>query len=228
MGTNFGLWPLIGKSLAIISDARLSGRADQVAVVERILSITGEDSITVDRKNLTPLTLRLPTRFMILTNELPRLSDASGAIVSRFILIRTTKSWLGREDHNLTNRLLDELPGILLWAIQGWRQLRQQGRFTQPESSLQALGEMQDLASPVAAFIRQRCAVHPGERVPPPELFDAWRKWSEEQGREKLVGTLATFGRDVMAVMPELQRKRLREGDDRQWVYVGIGLLNQF
>lgn len=36
MGTNFGLWPLIGKSLAIISDARLSGRADQVAVVERI------------------------------------------------------------------------------------------------------------------------------------------------------------------------------------------------
>ena len=59
MATNFGLWSLIGKSVAIISDARLSGRADQVAVVERLLSISGEDAITIDRKNLQPLTCRV-------------------------------------------------------------------------------------------------------------------------------------------------------------------------
>ncbi len=228
MGTNFGLWPLIGKSLAIISDARLSGRADQVAVVERILSITGEDSITIDRKNLTPLTLRLPTRFMILTNELPRLSDASGAIVSRFIMVRTTRSWLGKEDRELTNRLLEELPGILLWAIQGWQQLRQQGRFIQPDSSIDAMREMADLASPIGAFIRDVCVVGPAESATPSELFDAWRKWCESQGREKMVGTLATFSRDLLAAEPLLQKKRLREGDDRHRVYMGIGLRNQF
>lgn len=228
MGTNFGLWPLIGKSLAIISDARLSGRADQVAVVERILSITGEDSITVDRKNLTPLTLRLPTRFMILTNELPRLSDASGAIVSRFIMVRTTRSWLGKEDHDLTDRLLGELPGILLWAIQGWKRLRDRGRFIQPESSIEALADMADLASPIAAFVRECCVVGAGERVPPAELFDAWRKWCGLQGRENMAGTLSTFSRDLLATEPLLQKKRLREGDDRQRVYWGIGLRNQF
>lgn len=42
LATNFGLWPLIGKTAAIIPDARLSGRADQAAVVERLLSISGE------------------------------------------------------------------------------------------------------------------------------------------------------------------------------------------
>ena len=38
------------QALAIISDARLGGRADQHAIAERLLSITGEDTITVDRK----------------------------------------------------------------------------------------------------------------------------------------------------------------------------------
>src|SRR4030095_16234340 len=50
LSTNFGLQDLIGKSLALISDARLSGKADNKVVVERLLSISGEDSLTIDRK----------------------------------------------------------------------------------------------------------------------------------------------------------------------------------
>src|SRR5262249_45111110 len=41
----FGLAPLIGKPLAVISDARFSGRDDGI-VVERLLSISGEDTLT--------------------------------------------------------------------------------------------------------------------------------------------------------------------------------------
>ena len=63
LGTNFGLQPLIGKRLAIISDARLGGRADQQAIAERLLSITGEDAITTDRKNIAAWTGRLQVRF---------------------------------------------------------------------------------------------------------------------------------------------------------------------
>jgi integrase len=103
----FGLWPMLGKSVAVISDARLSGRADQAIIVERILSITGEDAQTIDRKNLAPVTVKLPTRFVIVTNELPRLGDASGALVSRMLLLKTTNSFFGSEDHGLTDRLSD-------------------------------------------------------------------------------------------------------------------------
>ena len=80
LGTNFGLWSLIGKRLGIIGDARLSGRTDQAIITERLLTISGEDAIDVDRKNLPPVTLKLPTRLMVLTNELPKLADASGAL----------------------------------------------------------------------------------------------------------------------------------------------------
>src|SRR5262249_54382452 len=43
---NFGLMPLLGKPVAIISDARLSGRTDTAAVVEQLLAISGEDART--------------------------------------------------------------------------------------------------------------------------------------------------------------------------------------
>jgi putative DNA primase/helicase len=59
-------------------DARLGSRADNMIAVERLLSISGEDTITIDRKYRDPWTGRLPARFMILTNELPRFSDSSG------------------------------------------------------------------------------------------------------------------------------------------------------
>ncbi len=85
LATNFGLWPLLGKSVAIVNDARLGHRSDQAIVVERLLSISGEDALTIDRKNLTPVTCKLSTRLMLLTNELPRLSDARQCIGTRTI-----------------------------------------------------------------------------------------------------------------------------------------------
>ena len=64
LATNFGLSPLLGKPVAVIDDARLSGRADAAAVTERLLTASGEGAITVDRKHLPPVTVRLirPTR----------------------------------------------------------------------------------------------------------------------------------------------------------------------
>ena len=77
LGTNFGLSPLLGKPLAVISDATLAG-ADVHQVVERLLSVFGEDLLTVDRKYRDPWTGYLPERFVVLFNELPRFGDAWG------------------------------------------------------------------------------------------------------------------------------------------------------
>ena len=139
LSTNFGLWPFLGKSLAIVSDARLSGRTDSQIVVERLLSISGEDALTIDRKNLEPVTGKLPTRIMLLSNELPRLGDSSVPLAGRMLLLRLRESFYGREDHALTDKLLSELPGILNWAIVGWSTLRGRGRFAQPESAADLL-----------------------------------------------------------------------------------------
>jgi putative DNA primase/helicase len=223
LGTNFGLWPLLGKSAAIVSDARLSGRTDTATVTERLLSISGEDSLTVDRKNLSPVTVKIPARLILLTNELPRLGDASGALTGRMVVLRLCQSWYGKEDVNLTDRLLAELPGILLWAIAGWQRLRERGHFVQPDAGKELLGELEDLSSPIGAFVRERCLIGPGHRAAVADLFAAWNKWCGEKGRKE-PGTEATFGRDLLAAVPSLRRVRPRDGEERYRAYEGIAL----
>ena len=223
LGTNFGLAPLIGKRLAIISDVRLSGRADQHAIAERLLSITGEDAITIDRKYAPAWTGQLGSRFLILSNELPRLADVSGALAGRFVLLLLTESFYGREDPGLTGKLLTELPAILNWAIAGWSRLRDVGHFKQPASAQQAMEQLEDLASPVGAFLRECCMIGPLHVSRASDVFAAWADWCTAQGREH-TGTVQSFGRDLRAAVPGLKMVQPREGDGRTRSYQGLGL----
>lgn len=221
--TNFGLAPLIGKPLAIISDARLSGRSDQQAVVERLLSISGEDAITIDRKYQSAWTGKLPTRFLILSNELPRLGDSSGALASRFIILRLERSFLGNEDIDLTGKLLAELPQVFHWAVEGWRRMQERQHFIQPASAVDAVTELTDLASPVIAFVRECCVVGEECRVSMDQLYQAWCLWSSEQGHQRC-GTKQVLGKNIRAVVPRLKAIRPASDRGRERWYCGVGL----
>jgi putative DNA primase/helicase len=162
LGSEFGLSPLIGKSLAVIADARFNGK-NASAVVERLLSISGEDAQTINRKYREPWTGRLGTRFHVISNELPQLPDASNALTERIIVLPTTRSWLHKEDHQLEGRFVPELPGILNWALDGLSRLmlHNDNRFTRVATADEMVQTMRDLASPVAAFVRDRCTLRP-------------------------------------------------------------------
>jgi putative DNA primase/helicase len=223
LSSNFGLMPLIGKPLAIVSDARL-GNSPADAVVERLLSITGEDRLTIDRKYQTHWTGKLPTRFMLLSNELPKFKDSSGVIANRFLILRMTKSWLRNEDRELANKLRPELPSILDWALQGLDTLNQCGRLTEPQSSRDMVVQMQDMASPVSAFVRERCVRTANAVVTRDELYAAWKTWAENNGHH--AGAKSTFGRDLHAVVPEIKDSRSgRIGGVQVRCYSYIGLL---
>lgn len=216
---NFGLQPLLGKSLAVVSDARFAGE-NVMTVVERLLCISGEDSITIDRKFLGSVTMQLPTKFVFLTNELPRFSDSSTALAGRFLVLRLTKSFYGNEDVGLTKALMAELPGILMWALYGWERLHSRGRFLEPESSRAAITDIEDLSSPVNAFVRERCVVGPGQRVSCADLYSAWCGWCTAEGRTSHT-TAQVFGRDLAAAVPGVNRRR---STGRPAFYEGITL----
>ncbi|MFE0251759.1 phage/plasmid primase, P4 family [Streptomyces sp. NPDC059010] len=222
LGTNFGLATLVGKPLAVISDARLSGN-DNSQVVERLLTISGEDTIDIDRKYREAWTGRLPTRLMLLSNELPHFGDASGVIARRFVVLNMTVSWLGKEDTSLTDRLAAEMPGILNWALEGLARLESTGRITEPSSSREAVTTMQDTASPTSAFVRERCATGPTCSVPVDDLWAVWREWAEDNNVRS--GTKQVFGRNLLSVVPQLNRSRPRApSGERLAVYNGIAL----
>jgi putative DNA primase/helicase len=218
---DFGLAPLLGKPLAVISDARLSGRGSQV-VVERLLAISGEDTITVNRKYRDQWTGKLPSRFMVISNELPQLGDASAAIAGRFVALLLSRSWLGKEDLALEPELHAELPGILNWALDGLERLSESNTFTRPESTDEAVTALRDLASPVAAFIRDQCVTGTDCEVAVDELWDAWKVWAENNGHAR--STKQVLGRNLRAALPRVRVVQPRQADDRYRAYAGVEL----
>jgi putative DNA primase/helicase len=212
----------VGRSDAFAQHVRLSNKSDGTIAVERLLSISGEDSLTVDRKYRDPWTGHLPARFLILTNELPRFTDASGALASRFVILVLTETFLGRENPRLSDELLEEAPSIFNWALEGLDRLRARGHFREPTSSVDAMRRLRDLASPVSAFTREACVIGPEHEIDKDELWAAWKNWSENEGMPK--STKALLMRDLCAAFPGIRPKRGQREGDRVQMVVGISL----
>ncbi|MEN3229204.1 phage/plasmid primase, P4 family [Methylorubrum rhodesianum] len=223
LGSPFGLEPLIDKTLAVVGDARLSGRADQAPIVENLLSISGEDIRTINRKYMPSWTGQLPTRFFISTNLVPRLTDESGALAKRFIIVTLDQTFLGREDLDLKSRLLNDLPGILNWARDGYLRLRERRRFVQPSSGAEAIEDLETLSSPITAFLRAKCEVGAGYEVEVDRFFQAWKGWCEAEGRQN-AGTKNQLGRDLKSVLPAVKTVQHRSHGSVDRYYAGIRL----
>lgn len=219
----FGLEPLLNKSLALISDARLNSRGNNNVIIERLLSISGEDPLTINRKFKTPFTIQLPTRIMLMSNELPEIKDASGALTNRYLVLTMKKSWLGKEDSLLYNRLKTELPYILTWALKGLKRLKQRGHFIQPISSAPTIEDLEAATSPVKAFVSERCTLTACGNIAVQDLYDAWRDWCMRSGISK-PGSVQSLGKLLKAAFPELYVSRPQDDSGRTRQYVGITL----
>lgn len=217
----FGEQPLIGKSLAVLSDVSWNAR-DVGEAVEILKKISGEDSRDVNRKNRETWHGKLGVRFMILGNDAPQFTDASGALVGRMIHVKFTRSFFNAEDPTLTGRLLTELPGILNWALDGLDRLTQRGRFQPPDSSAAAEREIMRGTSPVYGFIDDLADINPD--APPVllnKLFAVYRKWcSDEEGRDRKA-TKSVFSRNLRSVGNGVidVRREMVNGKRDQWVY---------
>jgi putative DNA primase/helicase len=222
LAKDFGKKKLIGKPACVMSDVRFSKRSDPASVAENLLSISGEDTVCIQRKFLDDWIGRLRTRFTMATNELPRLEDSSGALVERFLVLQLTQSWAGREDTTLFDRLSGELSGILNWALVGYGRLMESRRFDMPDSSADVIISMRAGASPISAFVEERCDLGSTLSVPKDVLFMQWVNWSGVNGQP--CGTSAEFGKALKAAFPEIKDQRPRKDGARIWAYGGIGM----
>ena len=136
------------------------------------------------------MTAKLSARFLLFTNELPRLNDASGALPGRMILLRLTQSWYGKEDTSLTDAASGRIARNPLWAIAGWQRLRDRGHFVQPDASRDMIDDLADLASPVGAFVRERASVGPGAQVERSIAFRRLEKLVRQSKGERPSGRL--------------------------------------
>lgn len=218
----FGLAKCIGRPLAIIPDARIGNRVDQALIVERLLSISGEDRVAIDRKYRESWEGRLPTRLMVCSNELPRLQDTTGALPNRYLVLPMVKSFLGEEDKNLEKEIMAELPGIVLWAIAGFHKLAAAGKISQPKAGQERLNVLEDLCSPILAFFREFYTEtgDVADKIPADDLQREWKEWCEKTGH--MAGSVQNFLKNLTDAHPRISKKKARVNNASTWAYVGI------
>ena len=203
----------------MVSDARIdglgfgSGRRPDIGLVEVVLNITGEDALSINRKNKSHWIGRLNTRIMIISNKVPTFHDPSGAIISRFLALSFDLSFEGKEDRMLTDKLILELPGIANWAIEGYRRLTRRGRFIQPDQGRHIIAKMQKATALVRDFVAERCKLETDVETDEDRLYADYRRWAEDTGhRPQAKGSMLD---DLCDAFPD-QVKRVRTGSGRE------------
>ncbi len=224
LGQHFGMECLIGKQVAVVGDARVAGETSNL--VSRLLSISGEDTIEIPRKGRKSWSGKLGTRFMVLSNLPPRLTDGSAAIINRIVALHFSRSFAKNPDRELEERCAVELPGILLWALAGLERLNARGHFQQPESGKTEIEKMFALASPLRSFVDERCEIGPEHVVVEQDLYRDWTYWCQNVGHHP--GTLIKLSADLTVQYPAVKSGYRPRVDNKPGprCFVGIKLAN--
>jgi len=207
--SNFGLQNFIGKGLATIGDARF-GKSDK-GLNARLLSLTSNDELPVDVKYGKPLSVNLPVRLMIATNETPNFIEASDALARRFVALVFDKSFAENPDHGLFDRLKKEIPGIARWALEGLRDIEREGKFTETKKGRELQTRMIQESAFVRMFVEECCVLDPSAKVSNDALFAEFAVWAEQNRMP--VANRQRFGRELLDAFPgQITEGKFRTG----------------
>lgn len=232
LAAHFGLEPLIGKSLLTFGDVRWANSNASVAI-QRMLEISGEDKVTIPRKNKTDWEGTLGVRIMFAGNDMPRFTDPGGAMTNRLRIINFTQSFAGREDPHLTDRLIGELPGIFNWALEGLDRLASTGKFTESARGASLRARVADGGDAFSAFAEEYLEPAADESVWcfEDDVVRAYSEWCERTRRTRDSSTAETIRASVMDAFPDVKNskhtrksKRTDSGPRKVRAFVGLRL----
>ncbi|MGE5647505.1 MAG: phage/plasmid primase, P4 family [Acidobacteriota bacterium] len=180
-----------------------------------VKTLTGGDRVRARRLHENSYEFDPTWKIWLATNHKPAIRGTDPAIWSRLKLIPFEVSFSGREDRGLKQRLRDEMPGILAWAVEGCLRWQDDG-LEFPDSVLNATAEYRDESDQVGRFVEEECITLPNCQSPARALYGAYRKWAEGAGEGVVSET--EFGRRMTD--RGLEKKHTRRGK----TYIGVGL----
>ena len=149
-------------------------------------------------------------------NDRPIVKDTGNAIWRRLKLIPFNRTFSEHEkDVNLLPTLESELSGILNFALDGLRRLRQRGRLPESAAVTAAISEYKQESNPVAQWVEDETTTIAGTLTASngtlqSNLYLSYSAWCNRNGRQELNST--NFGKEL---------KRLRIGHRK----VNVGMV---
>lgn len=181
LGVNrFLLAGIVGKRVLTFTEA--SGSAMLPDALYKALT-GGSDEIYADVKNRDPITFRPEAKVWWAMNEMPRISDRSGATTRRIVIIPFNRSI--PQEHRILDleaRLMAERSGIFNLCVNHLRRVVDQGRFDTCAQSDALLQEYVMENDTEATFIEECCVRGEQNKVRGQDLYNRYASWCQNNG----------------------------------------------
>lgn len=211
-GQQFGLEGLINKTVNIAAENEMG---DKALKTESFKAIVSGDQITINLKHRPAISYKPHCKLVFVQNTLPDLMDVTNGLFRKITIVPFRRTFKPNErNKDLTQELLEELPGILNWAIIGLKRLRENKyQFSQCHAIEECHRNYYAEQNPVKEFFLDHIALKEGARTKRSDFHVKYKQWLDMQGIDGK-GTKAnqTFWRNFKIVLenecvPIVQKK---------------------
>lgn len=188
-------------------------------------AVTGEDQILAEEKGLKPFEFENSAKAWFSGNDIPPSEgDDSDAYYIRWIILDFPNAFTNNADPDLINKIStdEELSGVLNAALMSLHNLLDRGQF-EYHIDIEAKTKAYDMGSnTVKAFVKYECVVRRDLTTPKADLYDAYKVFCEDLGREPkaknaFTSELDRWTKGIKTDRPQIDGKRI-------YVYRGVAL----
>ena len=220
LGARFIGAELQGKLANIVDEIATNGLMQE----DELKKVVSGDPIMVERKGKDPYFFSPTARITAATNTLPPSKDSTHGLDRRLMIVPCNRTFTPAEmDRELGDKLVQELPGIFVWALAGLARLKLQNAFTLPPSSLETMEDFKVCRNSVSLFKRD-CIELPNtnltlvggsnktNRVPSHDLYKTYKAYCS-------ANTYQAFAKEGFGKkLKELGVEQIRTGGKRYYM----------
>jgi P4 family phage/plasmid primase-like protien len=150
--------------------------------------LTGNDTISAELKNMQKrVTFKSYTKWYILGNKYPKVSDNTTAFKQRLLIIKWEKQFLEGQGQiqDIEKRWLNnptERSGIINWMIQGLKRLQQNAKFSVTQTQEQTMIEFERASDSITAWLHERVNYNLNKHVTRDNAYDDYTTYCEYYG----------------------------------------------
>jgi putative DNA primase/helicase len=169
---------LVGVRFAVCSEVTEGRRFDEEAVKR----LTGKEPVKARRMRQDFFEFEPTWKLVLAANHRPPVRDTTDSIWDRIRQVPfEVRIPPEEQDRELFEKLCEEAPGILRWAVEGCIEWQKWG-LKEPPSVMAATADYRGDQDVVPQFLTDCCELLPGECVRAADLYDAFRGWSHDRG----------------------------------------------
>jgi len=206
---------LQGKRLLIASETEENQRLAESVVKD----LTGGDSLTARFLYGQTFEFNPSHKLWMYGNHKPTIKGTDNGIWRRIRLI-PFEAIFSKDDRDpdLTNKLKEELPGILQWTIYGLNEWKKSGLGNTPKAIKEATAEFRQEQDIVAEFLEQCTERSDIAETPQNILFKRFQQWQDDTGNRTSMNT-RVFTNKLKA---KGYRSEKGTGNKRKWIGLKI------